>query len=384
MVVPGGLDRRRFCGALMLGGWIGGLSSPPARARAAGGEPIVLTDMAGREVRLTAPPRRIILLEARDILTMACLHPEPAGLVAGWAAAERIDSPQLQRRLQGTRAIAPVGRLTADTVSREQIAGLSPDLVVTNYVMTPEGPSDPLVEWLAGNGVPVVFSDASTNAASAPALTDPLALARAQLRLWGIILGEEAKADAFMDAQLRDLRQRLDGAPPVTTYLEVQSTLDDCCWAAGTLIWGELLAAAGGRTLPAVTAPWFQKLPLEYLIATPHDVYIAAGGGWAAGGRPAIGPGLDPAAARAALAALTRRTGFDQMASVRDERVHAIWTGLIAAAPLNILFIEIVATWLHPERCADLDPARTLAEINRFMAVPIDGPLWVSLKEERP
>ncbi|WAC27687.1 ABC transporter substrate-binding protein [Ancylobacter sp. SL191] len=347
----------------------------------------MLTDMAGRPVRLTAPPRRIILLEARDILTMACLHPDPAGLVVGWAAAERIDSPKLQQRLQEAHAIAPVGRLTADTISREQIAGLSPDLVVTNYVMTPEGPADPLIEWLESNGVPVVFSDASSNADDPPAPQDPLALAKGQLRLWGQLLGAGSQAEAyiaFMDAHLRDVRARLDGTSPVAAYLEIQSTRDDCCWAAGRRIWGDLLAASGGRSLPAITAPWFQKLALEYLIATPHDVYIASGGGWSAGGRPPIGPGLDPATARTALAALTRRVGFDQMASVRQDRVHAIWTGLIAAAPLNILFIEIVATWLHPERCADLDPARTLAEINRFMAVPIDGPLWVSLKEERP
>ncbi|MBS9478451.1 ABC transporter substrate-binding protein [Ancylobacter radicis] len=381
MVAPGALDRRGFCGALVIGGWLGALPGP---TRAAGDAPIMLTDMAGRPVRLSAPPTRIILLEARDILTMAALHPDPAGLVVGWAAAERIDSPQLQQRLQGRHAIAPVGRLTADTISREQIASLSPDLVVTNYVMTPEGPADPLVEWLESNRIPVVFSDASSNADDPPAPQDPLALPKSQLRLWGQLLGAGAQAEAyiaFMDAHLRDLRERLDGAAPVTTYLEIQSTGDDCCWAAGRRIWGDLLAMAGGRPLPAVTAPWFQKLPLEYLIATPHEVYIASGGGWAAGGRPPIGPGLDPVAARTALAALTRRTGFDQMASVREDRVHAIWTGLIAAAPLNILFIELVATWLHPERCAGLDPARTLTEINRFMAVPIDGPLWVSLRE---
>lgn len=385
MVVPGALDRRSFCGALMLGGWVGGFSSPPVTARAA--EPRELTDRAGRTVRLLAPPSRIILLEARDIIAMAAVHPDPAALLVGWAATERIDSPQLQQQLQGRHAIASVGRLTADTVSREQIAALSPDLVVTNYIMTPEGPADPLVQWLESNGVPVVFSDASSNADAPPDEQDPLALARAQLHLWGDILGAEAKAQAylaFMDGHARALRQRLEGAAPVTTYLEVQSTLDDCCWAAGTRIWGDLLTAAGGRALPAVTAPWFQKLPLEYLLSTPHDVYIAAGGGWAAGGRPAIGPGLDPGAARTALAALARRTGFDQMASVRDGHVHAIWTGLIAVPALNILFMEIAATWLHPERCADLDPARTLAEINRFMAVPIDGPLWVSLTEERP
>lgn len=57
--------------------------------------------------------------------------------------------------------------------------------------------------------------------------------------------------------------------------------------------------------MPDVTAPWFQKLQLEYLLSTPNDVYIASGGGWDAGGRPAIGPGLDSAKGREGLRRLT-------------------------------------------------------------------------------
>ncbi|SFU23432.1 hypothetical protein SAMN05518861_1722, partial [Mesorhizobium sp. YR577] len=66
---------------------------------------------------------------------------------------------------------------------------------------------------------------------------------------------------------------------------------------------------------------------------------------------------------------------------VRSKRVHGIWTGLIAVPPLNILFIELAAKWLHPERCEDIDPSATLAEINeRFLGTPIEGPLWASLE----
>jgi iron complex transport system substrate-binding protein len=50
--------------------------------------------------------------------------------------------------------------------------------------------------------------------------------------------------------------------------------------------------------------------------------------------------------------------------------------------PLNILFIELVAKWLHPDLCADIDPDATLSEINRrFFKTPLGGPLWVSLQD---
>lgn len=374
------IDRRAFCGALVLGGL---LAAGPTRADTT----IAVTDMAGRTISLAVPPKRIILLEARDILSMALVHDDPARLVVGWAAAERIDSAALQARVEGGRRITTVGQMTPDSISREMIASLSPDLVVANFFMAPEGPRDPLVEWLERNGIPVIFSDASSNARSGEATRRaPLADLRIHMKMWGDLLGAREKADAyvaFVERHVERVNTRLSDAPPVTTYLEIQSTVDDCCWAAGNRIWGDLLGLAGGRTLPGVTAPWFQKLALEYLIATPHDVYIASGGGWAAGGRPAIGPGLDPDAARKALERLTERTGFDQMASVRDGRVHAIWTGLITVPPLNVLFVEAAAKWLHPDRCGDIDPAATLAEINeRFLSVPIDGPLWVSLGKE--
>ncbi|OZI75219.1 ABC transporter substrate-binding protein [Bordetella genomosp. 12] len=345
--------------------------------RAAG----TITDLAGRQQPLAALPRRIVLLEARDILTMALLHPDPARLVVGWAAADRIDSAELQARYERQGRIPAVGKQTAATVSLEGILALAPDLVVASAFMAPEGGT--LLRGLQQAGIPVVFSDVASNAAAPQA--SPIDNLHRQLRMWGDILGEPERAQAyiaFADQHLQHVRQRLAGVEPVTAYLEVQSTVDDCCWAAGTQVWGELLTLAGGRILPGITAPWYQKLQLEYLLSAPQEVYIASGGGWASGGRPAIGPGMDSAQGRAGLQGLLKRPGFAQLSSVRQGRVHGIWTGLITLAPLNILFVEVAAKWLHPDVFADLDPSQTLADINRrFLAEPMRGPLWLSLKE---
>lgn len=151
---------------------------------------------------------------------------------------------------------------------------------------------------------------------------------------------------------------------------------------AGKRIWGELLTLAGGDTLPGITAPCFQQLSLEYLLSVPQDAYIATGGSWPAGGRPAIGPGLTPAEGREGLERMITRTGFTDPSSVKAGHVYGIWTGIITMLPLNILFIERVAKWLHPDLCTDIDPGATLAEINRrFLAKPVEGPLWVSLED---
>jgi iron complex transport system substrate-binding protein len=379
MVSGMSLDRRSFCGALLLGGL---LAARPTWSS----EPLTVTDMAGRRIQLPARPKRIILLEARDIISMAMLHSDPASLVVGWAAADRIDSGFLKERFENGHGIQVVGKQTPDTVSLEGLISLSPDLVVANFYMAPQGGNDLLVKRLENIGIPVVFSDLSSNGTSNKSQRKgATAELREHMRMWGEVLdaGDEAKAFiAFYDEHLARIASRLAGSQPVTTYLEIQSTVDDCCWAAGNEIWGQLLELAGGRTLPGVTAPWFQKLQLEYLLSTPHDVYIASGGGWASGGRPAIGPGIPTAEGKEGLERLIGRTGFNQLSSVRSKRVHGIWTGLMAVPPLNILFIELAAKWLHPERCQDLDPSATLAEINeRFLSMPIEGPLWASLQK---
>ncbi|MEJ8476935.1 ABC transporter substrate-binding protein [Roseibium algae] len=372
------LTRRDFCGALALGSLYD--VSPALAAKVTR-----ITDMAGRTVELAAPPERIVLLEARDMVSMAMLHPSPSALVVGWAATDRIDSPALQASLQKDRSIAVVGKQTPDTISLEGLLALAPDLVVANYFMLPRGAEDPMVQQLAAFGIPVVFSDTSSNIEKDNARRDSLEGLHEFVQMWASILDAREKASellTFIDKRLRQVAACIDGAQPTTTYLEVLSSLEDCCWAAGDSIWGGLLRRAGGKILPAITEAWYQKLQLEYLISTPQDVYIASGGGWAGGGRPAIGPGLDASEGRKGLERLTRRSGFQILSSVRSGRVHGIWTGLITVPELNILFVEAAAKWLHPERCAEIDPARTLAEMNRhFLSVPIQPDLWVSLKE---
>ncbi|APO76909.1 iron-siderophore ABC transporter substrate-binding protein (plasmid) [Rhizobium etli 8C-3] len=372
------ITRRLFCASLAATGLLSGIPAAAAQQQ------ITVVDMAGREVHLPALPKRIILLEAHDLLTMSLLHPDPASLVVGWAAVDRIDSEVLQTRLLNHHPVAVVGKQSPDTVSLEGLIGLSPDLVVTTAFMTPQGDADPMVERLKQFGIPVVYSDASSNAAAGEQAADPVSELKTSMKMWGALLGATDKADAFtsfFDREMAGIAARVSGTKPVTTYLEVQSTPDDCCWAAGRKVWGELLALAGGQPLPGVTAPWFEKLSLEYLVSTPHDVYIASGGGWAAGSRPAIGPGIDPKLGQEGLRRLIDgRPVFNQLASVQEKRVYGIWTGLITNLPLNVVFVAQAAKWLHPEQCADLDPAAILNIINRdFAAFPIEGPLWASI-----
>lgn len=96
--------------------------------------------------------------------------------------------------------------------------------------------------------------------------------------------------------------------------------------------------------------------------------------------RPAIGPGLDPQAARAGLRRLAVRPGLALLPAIRDGRVHGIWSGIVSIRPLNLLFIDAATRWPHPALFHDRDPGETLGLLNtRFLARPLPGPLWASL-----
>lgn len=357
--------------------------APPSAV--AGQESVV--DLVGRKVELDRPARRIVLLDARDVLSIAILHPDPSHLVVGWADIDKFDSHLMRQQYEirpGGGIIPAVGGQTAETLSIERMLTLEPDLVVATAYMEPGLGEGMLTRRLEAAGIPVVFSSAASNRQPADgAVGDPFDDMARALRMWGTVLGKREEAEAFIafvQERLARARERLDATSPTKTYLEVQSTYDDCCWAAGRRIWGDLLGRAGGRNLSAIDATWYAKVAPEQLMVEAPEVYIASGGAFGTEIRPAIGPGLDPAKGRAGLRRLTERTGFSTLPAVRDGRVHGVWTGLLTVPPLNILFVEVAAKWLHPETFKDVEPDDTLEEINqRFLAKPLPGPCWLSL-----
>lgn len=372
-----GLSRRS-----VLGGALACLPLLCGEARATGS--MQITDMLKRTVTVPSPARRIVLLDARDAVSMTIVDPAAMDRIVGWAAPDALDSDALLGALKAHvgRKIPVVGGLAPGSISVEAIVALKPDVVITTR--TAEGANGELSPQLGRFGIPVLFSDSASNGSGRSAAGDLPVL----MRMWGGLLGQEARADAFLafaETRLAAVAGCIGGIAPQKVYLEVQSTYDECCWAAGRQVWGELLALAGARPLDAVTAPFFQKLHVEQLIAEQPDLYVASGGGYARGTRPPIAPGLPVAEAQAGLEPLAARPGMELLAAVKARRVCGVWTGLVAIRPLNFLFVERVAKWLHPAACRSITPEDSLRQLNaRFLPFPLEMPLWTSLGGATP
>lgn len=361
------------------------LALPPQAHSLKADSGMAIQDAAGRRVRLKSPPQRIVLLDARDIVTMGILDPQTNTKVVGWAGADRFDSEQVRQQYEPTGANSNrpiVGGQTPASLALEQIVALTPDAVIATAEMEPSLGQGLMAQRLDAAGIALVFSNVDSNQPDQMSVS-PMQRMGDTLKIWGQLLHQQARADSFMafvEQHLALIRARLQQQAPVKTYLELQSTYDDCCWAAGQRIWGSLLALAGGRHLDAVKAPWYSQIALEQLLAESPEVYIASGGTFSPEMRPAIGPGLDPSQGQDGLQRLVHRSGFETLPAVRNQRVHGIWTGLLSLTPLNLLFVEITAKWLHPERFSDLDPEQTLHTLNQqFLLHPIATPCWISL-----
>ena len=58
--------------------------------------------------------------------------------------------------------------------------------------------------------------------------------------------------------------------------------------------------------------------------------------------------------------------------------MHGLWHDFYNS-PYNILAIEAMAKWIHPEKFASLDPQHTLEQINQqFLGMPLAGQYWIS------
>jgi iron complex transport system substrate-binding protein len=359
-----------------------GLACITAVAPAHAQDGIVITDVAGRTVKLQQPAKRILLGEGRQLLALALLHPEPVALLAGWPADLSRQDPTTYARYRAKfpkiDEVTIVGRGTADTFSVEQSLALQPDIAIFSGGYGPSSRSTEIIAQMEAAGIPVVFIDF---------VARPLENTLPSIRILGQVLGrEEAAADysAFYEAHMRRITDRLAASKPKppNVFMHAHAGLGECCNSPGRATIGAFIDAAGGHNIAAdILKQPFAQLNLEYVISRAPDIYVGTGGIHLIGkGGLVMGPGIDANTSRQALAQVVQHAGLAALGAVQQGRVHGIWH-LFANVPMNFLAVEALAKWFHPELFQDIDPDASLRELNeRFLSVPLEGTYWLSLK----
>ena len=341
---------------------------------------VEVTDVLGRKVQVEHAPQRIVLGEGRLFFALALLDREnPFQRVVGWQNDMRLLDPhtyEVYARLYPQITKLPlIGQASEQSVSAEQILALKPDLAI--FSIAGEGPTQhsPVADLLEKAGIPVLFIDFRVH---------PIRNTRVSLEALGTLLGREPQAREYLslyDRHLARITERVASFKDVQrpkVFLELLPGV----WQApghttGKSGLGSVVEAVGGHNIAADVIPGaLGDVSVEYVLKADPDVYIATGNR-----APGVllGAGVSEQTARDSLAKITARPEFAPLRPIRAGQAHGLWHDFYNS-PFNILAVEAMARWIHPQQFADLDPRATMAEINGLLKVGLDGQYWIDAK----
>lgn len=342
-------------------------------------QPVQITDLRGRSVRLARPAQRMVLAATDDFVMLSMLAPQPAKNVVAWNK-WRLDAQSLQMlRGPDPRAFAHMAQLAIDgpqNLHAEALIALEPDLVVLDPFYAQASQT---VSRLEKAGIAVAVLEVSPDLRQAEPTRG--------LVQFGILTGHEARARelaAFLEQRLARIREgvqrlRARNARLPLVLMEPHAGSAPCCLSMGAgKNLGDMVRMAGGRLIGGeLIAGMAGTLSTEYVMAQDPEIYIGTGGlHLQSRGGLLLGPGVAPGQAQDSLRRVVQRTGLAQTRAVRNGQVHGLWHG-----GLGIVSLECVATWLHPREFADIKPQATLDALNqRFLAASWRGSFWTSLQ----
>jgi iron complex transport system substrate-binding protein len=339
-----------------------------------------LRDLLGREVALPRPARRIVLGQGRHLFALNLLHPDPASLVV--AAREDLrrdvatEYEAFRRRFPAVDGIPVVGGVS-EPLPVEAIIASNPDLLLLSRWVAEHagGAGGAAFQTLERAGVPVAVVDF---------FLDPFRDTDASLDILGKLLGREEQAAAlaaFRHERLAVVASLLASlAERPTVMMHVHAGVVPCCASPGRGTFNDLIRFAGGRNLGAeLMSSAYGQISPEHLLTRDPEIYVATGGAFGRSAGIQLGAGVGEPETRAGLARVLTEVPLAHLSATRNRRAHVLWHGF-NDTPAHLLAVEALARWIHPERCRDLDPRATLAELNRrFAAVPMEGTYWADL-----
>lgn len=337
---------------------------------------IRVVDAAGRTVVLERPATRLVLIAevAADVLNL--LHRDPREIVIGATESTyaTLGRGRPETNLHTKRLIL------SGNASAEALVAIQPDLVVISTGYRIGSGTDESLERLH---IPyLVIENVATEMSPAERVSKailPLATA----------IGAEKQGNAYLKFYEDHWRRLTERLPPHIRFdknvlLEVQGgdVERNSFWVWGTASPHlQFMKALGALPLGSDRVAGFAgKVSPEYLLSKNPEMYIGLGGEHMAHvGGIVLGPGIDRSVVQDSLRRAITRPGLAGTAAVKTGNVHAadikFWIG-----PFNIAAFEAAAKWLYPSLFADIEPAETLAEINRrFRTAPLAGTFWISL-----
>ncbi len=349
---------------------------------------ITVTDIAGRDVTVNVPVSRVMLADSRVLVALNILHPQdPLKGIIAWDDALIKKAPDLSvaysKKFPQLSQIPVFPNPYTTDFSVEKALVAQPDLLIFDIGLKSKLAESGTLSLLEKSGLPVVFIDFRQY---------PLKNTMPSMTLLGQVFGEEQQAQAFnqfYQQKLDLIRSRvakLSKEQRPSVFIERAAGIqgeDYCCKTFGNGNFGEFVETAGGNNLGS---QWFSigmggEISEEQLIHSNPDYYLMTAADWDSTRKGSASVPLgytgDKQKSLARLNKLMERPKFRSLSAYKNKQVLALYQQYYDT-PFNIIAVEAIAKFIHPELFADLDPQADSDYLHQtFTALEGDGVFWV-------
>jgi len=338
--------------------------------------PLTLTDTSGQSLTIKQEPKRIVVQDGRDILTLALLdRADPFARLVAWNNLLKKSDGEtwkiLRNKWPEANGIIDMGFSDKGEVNLESVIAKQPDLMVAQLRSKPSLSQTGVLDKLKALNIPVLFIDT---------MLKPVENTPKSITLLGETLNRESEAKQYTDFYQQHYQNILDKTkavePKPLVFIEAKAGLnglESCCFTHSHVGWGGMIEAVGARNLGSALLPGATgDVSLEKVISMKPDAYIVSGSQWATKTNAAVpfGYGVTPQQVDDAFNRMKQRPGFAQVTAVKEGRFYGIYHNFYNH-PYNIVGLEYLAKFIYPNQFKELDPAKTYSEIlSRFTEVP--------------
>ncbi len=333
---------------------------------AAHAKPVQITDVAGRNVTVDLPAKRIVLgFYYQDY--MAIGGKNALDNVVGFSKAVWSDwAPPswaaFSKAVPKLNQLTDVGEVEVDTFSVEKVLSLKPDLVIlADWQYKALGSS---LDKLKAAKIPVVVLDYNAQT---------VAKHIQSTQIIGKITGQEQKAQRLAADYKRiadTIQSRISKAnlPKPKVYVEFGNKgPSEYSVTFGKSMWGSMATLAGGNNISASSVEYTGSINPERVLAAKPDVIVITGRETELQKNPSamvIGWNIPKAEAERRLAGFEKRAGWANLPAIKNHRLygayHANSRTLSDGASL-----QFMVKALYPQLFADLNPEKTYMDFYR-------------------
>lgn len=329
-------------------------------------KPVQITDVAGRQVTVDLPAKRIILgFYYQDY--MAIGGPNALDNVVGFSKAVWSDwAPPswaaFSKAVPKLNQLTDVGEVEVGTFSVEKVMALKPDLLILADWQYQALGSD--LDKITRAGIPIVVLDYNAQTVDKHVQST---------KLIGVLTGQEKKANRLANDYkniVETIHARIKKAnlPKPKVYTEFGNKgPSEYSVTFGKSMWGAMATLAGGDNISASSVEYYGSINPEKVLASKPDVIVITGRETELKKNPSamvLGWGVERTDAEKRLAGFKQRAGWSNLPAIKNNRLygayHANSRTLSDGASL-----QFMAKALYPQLFADLNPEKTYQDFYR-------------------